>query len=163
LTRASKRFAISAPTTADVARRLLIAALLMMAAVACDAAVPTPSPAPAAVPSIRLGDWTASNGHWTFNATLNARGSPTNVVFEWGLGPQASPVFDHPIPVGEELLGGADVSVVVDIPEGAAFCARFVATNDMGPATSDSYCSGLLRSVIVVPAPSASLDAPTSP
>ena len=110
----------------------------------------TPTPEPLTAPPIRLGDWSSSNGRWTFNATVNPRGSPTDVVLEYGFGPASAPVFDVTVPVEDGLFDAAAVTVTVDIGEEAPFCARFTATNEVGSTSSEPRCNDWLRSMVIV-------------
>jgi hypothetical protein len=135
--------------------RWLVAVIIVLAAVGCsEPAPPSPTPSPPTAPTIRVGDWSASNGRWTFNATVNPRGSPTDVVLEYGFGPESAPVFDHVVPAEQGLFDAAAVTVTVDIGEDEPFCARFTATNDVGVTFSEPRCHDWLPSgLIVVPGP----------
>jgi hypothetical protein len=127
--------------------------ILALAIAGCGEPVPaTPTPEPLTAPTIRVGDWSASNSRWTFNATVNPRGSPTDVFLEYGFGPASAPAFDVMVPVEGDLFDATAVTVTVDIGEEAPFCARFTATNEVGTTSSEPRCHDWLASGrIVVP------------
>ena len=135
-------------------RLWLLMTILALAIAGCGEPVPaTPTPQPLTAPTIRVGDWSASNGRWTFNATVNPWGSPTDVVLEYGYGPASAPVFDVTVPVEEELFEASAVSVTVDVGEDVPFCARFTARNEVGSTSSEPRCHDWLASGRIVPAP----------
>lgn len=144
----------------NAARAWLVVMVAGLAVGGCtDPVPPSPTPSAPTAPTIRAGDWSASNGRWTFNATVNPRGSPTDVVLEYGFGPESAPVFDIVVPVEQDLFDAAAVTVTVDIGEEEPFCARFTATNEMGSTSSEPRCNDQLRSMVIVvpgsPSPSA--------
>jgi hypothetical protein len=111
-----------------------------------------------------LGDWSATNGRWTFNATVNPRGSPTHVVLEYGFGTEAAPVFDTTLEVATDLLDARALTATVQLSEEASFCARFTATNEVGSVSSEQRCqSPLLFPSVIVSVPDQSVGASASP
>jgi hypothetical protein len=50
-----------------------------------------------------LVDWRATDGHWTIRASVDPKGSPTDVFVEYGPGPAASPSFTESIVVENDL------------------------------------------------------------
>ncbi len=143
----------------------VLASLLAAAIGACGPpGPPSPIESPPTAPTIVLGDWQATNGRWTFTAVVNPRGSPTDVVLEYGFGGEAAPVFDRSLTVETELLDAKAVTANLELPEDAEFCARFTATNEIGSTSTESRCplprpSGFL----LVPVPTASSAASASP
>lgn len=144
------------------ARAWLLMPILALAIAGCGEPVPpSPTPSPATAPTIVVGNWSASNGRWTFNATVHPRGSPTDVVLEYGFDPASAPVFDITVPVEDGLFDATAVTVTVDIGEEAPFCARFTATNEVGSTSSEPFCFGARPSgVIVVPGGTSASDVP---
>ncbi len=135
------------------AGRWLLVAIAVLALAGCGEpgpVEPSPTPSPPTAPTIKLGDWNSTNGRWTFNATVNPRGSPTDVVLEYGFGPESAPVFDTVVPVEVGLFDATAVTVTVDIGEEDPFCARFTATNEVGAASSEPRCHDWLRSMVIV-------------
>jgi hypothetical protein len=110
--------------------------------VGCGEPIPSaPTESPAAPPLLFPMDWSAdNNGRWTFNVSVNPRGSPTDVILEYGFGPESAPVFDTTMPVEEDMFDPQAVTVTVDMGEGRPFCARFTATNEIGSVSTEPRC-----------------------
>jgi hypothetical protein len=143
----------------SVVRRTLLDALVVAAVVGgCEIATPTPSPTepPLTAPTIRFDHYTGNNGIWTFYATVNPGGSPTEVVLETGTGTEDAPVFDDRVPVASDMLSPGDVTAIIEYPENAGFCVRFTATNAVGTTSTAPRCPGAiaLPTHLVVPSPS---------
>jgi hypothetical protein len=122
-------------------------AILVAATVLAGCGAPTPSgptESPPAAPMIFPMDWSADNGRWTFNASINPRGSPTEVVLEYGFGPESAPVFDTTVPIEEDLLDPRAVTATVDLGENRPFCARVTARNEVGSVSTGPRCLPLM-------------------
>lgn len=121
-------------------RAAMIMAVTMI--VGCGEPIPSaPTASPSAAPLLFPMDWSAgNNGRWTFNVSVNPRGSPTDVILEYGFGPESAPVFDTTVPVEEDLFDPQAVAVTVDMGEGRPFCARFTATNEVGSVSTEPRC-----------------------
>lgn len=133
----------------------ILASVLAAVVVTCgEPTPPSPTESPPTAPTIRLGDWQATDGRWTFTATVNPRGSPTDVVLEYGFGPETAPAFDTIVSIEEDLLDARAVSATVEVGEDREFCARFTATNEIGSVSTDARCHEPFPSgVVVVPGP----------
>ena len=130
--------------------------LILLGVAVVAACVPAPPatspPPPPTAPTVVLGNWTATDGQYTFTGSVNPRGSPADVVLEYGIGPVSAPVYDQSIPVEEGMLTAAAVSATVELEDGVEFCVRFTATNEVGSGSSQPYCTDARPSnVIVVP------------
>jgi hypothetical protein len=107
----------------------------------CGEPIPSaPTESPPAAPLLFPMDWSADNGRWTFNVSVNPRDSPTDVILEYGFGPESAPVFDTTVPVEEDMFDPQAVTVTVDMGEGRPFCARFTATNEVGSVSTEPRC-----------------------
>jgi hypothetical protein len=127
----------------------------VVALVACgEPASPSPSLAPAP-PSIVLGDWTTTDGHWTIHASVDPKGSPTDVFVEYGPGPAESPGFTESIVVENDLIEPTSISPTVDLPADVELCVRLTATNEVGSSSTTPRCPFPRGSIIIVePSPS---------
>jgi hypothetical protein len=127
----------------------------VLALVACgEPASPSPS-FPSEPPSIVLVDWTATDGHWTIRASVDPKGSPTDVFVEYGPGPAASPSFTESIVVENDLNEPTFISPTVDLPEDVELCVRLTATNEVGSTSTTARCPFPRGSIIIVgPSPS---------
>jgi hypothetical protein len=139
--------------------------LCAAAVIGCGQPPPSaPTETPPTASTIRLGDWSASNGRWTFNATVNPRGGPTHVVLEYGLGTESAPVFDTTLEVETGILDARALTATIQLPEEASFCARFAATNEVGSVSTEPFCqSQLSRPSVVVVGPDQSAAASALP
>jgi hypothetical protein len=130
--------------------------LLVALVFGCTSPAPSRTDTPPTAPTIQMGDWTASNIHWTFSASVNPRGGPTDVDLEWGLGDAASASFDTIVRVDTGRLVAGVVKAELSLPPNAAFCVRFTARNDVGSTSTDPSCHGLQPSIVLP----ATLDSP---
>lgn len=137
------------------ARRWLLVPVLALAIAGCSEPVPeTPTPSPPTAPTIVVGNFTGIDGRWTFNASVHPRGSPTDVVLEYYLGPEGSRDFDQRVDVETGLLDSGTMTAQLVLADDAVFCVRFTATNEVGSTSSEPRCLGERPpGVIVVPVP----------
>jgi hypothetical protein len=147
------------PSRPVVVYRTLVAALVVAAiAAGCEpsASPLSPTEPPLKAPTIQFDRYTATNGVWTFYATVNPGGSPTEVVLETGVGTEDAPVFDDRVPVASDMLSSGQVTAVVEYPEDVAFCVRFTARNEVGTTSTAPRCPAaiVLPTHLVVPSPS---------
>jgi hypothetical protein len=151
----------------NAARAWLLLPLLALAIAACGEPVEpsaTPTPEPLAAPTIVVGSFTGINGRWTFNASVHPRGSPTDIVLEYHLGPEGSGEFDQHVDVKTGLVASGTVTAQLVLADDAVFCVRFTATNEVGTTSSEPRCFGARPSgVIVVPVPAGSASPSAAP
>jgi hypothetical protein len=129
--------------------------ILALAIAGCHETVsPSLTLSPATAPTIVVGSFTGIDGRWTMNASVHPRGSPTDVVLEYRLGPEGSGAFDQRVDVETGLLESGTVTAQLELADDAVFCVRFTATNEVGSTSSEPRCFGARPSgAIVIPAP----------
>ena len=140
-------------------RRIALAVLCLVLGVGCA----TPTPTPTSARSVRgtpFGEaptlvnanpfFTASNGTWVFNVSVDPNGSSTDVVLEYGTPFAGPPAFDQTVVAAQHIMGPRAVATRIDLPIGDGFCVRFTATNEVGVTSGEPYCQRPLK----IPPPS---------
>jgi hypothetical protein len=138
-------------------RAAILVALAVVGA-GCSPEAPTQRPRPSPTPgppSIRLAssftrkvDGTRS----TLQVVVDPKGSPTEVVYEYGSGR----TFDQAFVMAEGLLDAGVVSATTEaIPPDLLLCGRFTATNAFGSASLDVGCELPPVRTLGPPSPSA--------
>lgn len=149
----------------NAARAWLLLPILALAVAACGEPAPeSPTPSPPTAPTIVVGSFTGTDGRWTFNASVHPRGSPTDIVLEYRLGPEGPGDFDQRVDVETGLLNSGTVTAQLVLADDAVFCVRFTATNEVGSTSSEPRCLGARPSgLIVVPVPAESASPSAAP